>query len=56
MGKLIKEAYLDTDEEDNLVVVFTKAGLKKFGLKVGSEVDINIVNGTLVLTPIKKKK
>jgi Asp/Glu/hydantoin racemase len=55
MGKLIKEAYLDTDEDDNLVIVFTPAGMKRFNLKPGAMVDVDVIDGVLHITPIKEK-
>jgi antitoxin component of MazEF toxin-antitoxin module len=54
MKKLIKNIFLDRDENDDLVVIIPPEFLKKFKLKEGSEVDVRVEKGQLYITPVKK--
>lgn len=56
MLKKCEGGYVEWDDNGDLVVVFPPDLLKKWNLKEGSAVDVLVINGELVIKPIKKKK
>lgn len=56
MRKLVKDIFLDRDEDDNLVLIIPPSILKKMGLKEGMDVDVSVLDGNLLIEKVKKKK
>jgi antitoxin component of MazEF toxin-antitoxin module len=55
MEKSAKDISLEWNKNGDLLVIFDPAALKRLGLKTGSEVDVELRDGKIYLTPIKDK-
>jgi len=52
----VKDISLEWGKDGELYIIFPEWYMKENKLKEGSEMDVSIQHGTLILTPIKRVK